>query len=101
MKKNKGTGKRDQGTGGDKELSESFNNPAIVLMKLCYAAQSVWNAYDEISTMASKNLLILTRGERNKISKVDSALLDCYVELDDLMSKRLEPLAAKKIGGAK
>ena len=99
MKKNKGTGNREQGTG--EELNESFNNPAIVLMKLCYAAQAVWNAYDEISTMASKNRLILTRGERNKISKVDSALLDCYVELDDLMSKRLEPLAAKKEGGAK
>ena len=93
--------KNNKGTGDDKELSESFNKPAIVLMKLCYAAQAVWNAYDEISTMASKNRLILTRGERNKISKVNSALLDCSVELGDLMNKRLEPLAAKKIGGAK
>ena len=92
MEKNKGTGE---------ELNESFNNPAIVLMKLCYAAQAVWSVYDAVSTMATKNRLILTRGERDKISKVDSALLDCYCELDDLMSKRLEPLAAKKEGGAK
>ena len=100
MKKNKGTGKKKE-TAKGQELNETFNNPALVTSNLCYAAQSVWSVYDAVSTMASKNRQILTRGERKTISEVDAALLNCFVELDELASKRLEHLAEKKEGGEK
>lgn len=91
--KTKGTGNREQGTGENK----TFSNPRLVLMNLCYATTSVWNVYDAISVMASKNRLILTSKERRAISCITSDLLNCYVELGNMVHKRMSVVAENAI----
>ena len=81
---------------GTAELNETFNNPRLVLMNLCYATMAVWSVYDEVSTMASKNRLVLTGKERKTIRNVDSALLDCYMNLSGLMDTRLKEISTNR-----
>ena len=82
-------------------LTESFNNPALLLGSLCFAEKSVWNVYDDLSEQRLKNNLILTRSERLEIHDAETSLLAAYAKLCRLSDRRMRAVMAAKKGGAK
>ena len=76
----------------------TFNNASLLLRMLGTHRNESWTLYDQVSVLHSKNLQILTRGEKSKFDEIQSLLLNAYILIDELFDKRL---AAQKEGGAK
>ena len=84
-----------------KKPKMTLNDPARLLIRLCHARCSIWEIYDKLSITRSSESLILTRSEKERLMDVTSMLVDVYVKLDDLMTRRMQSVGLMKEGGAK